>query len=254
MELEKYTKEQALQLQARSKDLIVTLSDPEKFREVERSLTIQKIVDNSVSMRDVIELTSFRAVAQTLDIALTKLVASVNVSQNLNDSQIKVIVEDLMDKYKNESIEDFILVFKKARQGEFGIIYHLHSAVIFGWMEFYLEEKYQIVERKLMLEKDSIYNNQAPARDTGETEGWELFKRYAAELKEQKIVRPITDQDVLLEGQATPKPKRGIVYPISPPEKEAEIQAKIELGRKIHELSKQHPGKSLEELKAMVTL
>lgn len=208
-------------------------------------------MDNSVSLNDVIELTSFTDVARTIDIALTKLVASVNVSQNLNDSQIKTIVEDLIDKYKNESIEDFILVFRKARQGEFGTIYHLHSAVIFGWMEFYLEEKYQAVERKLMLDRDNIYNNQVPAKDTGETEGWELFKSYAAKLKEEKTVRPLTDQDVLREGQSEPAKKKAIFYPSTPPEKAAEIQAKIELGRKIHELSKKHPDKSLDELKEL---
>lgn len=101
----------------------------------------------------------FVTIAQTLDIHITKLILSLNVKHTMNEGQIKVVVEDLLDKYRNESLEDFILVFKKARQNEFGDIYRLDSAVIFGWMDKYLEEKYQVIESNLMKEKEGFREN-----------------------------------------------------------------------------------------------
>lgn len=243
-------KNQELQLRALSTGLIATLNDPEHAREFERSLTIKKIVESAMPLCEVVRLTSSRAVAQTLDAALTKLVAAVNVSQNLNDGQIKTIVEDLIDKYPNESIEDFILVFKKARQGEFGIIYSLHSAVIFGWMEFYLEEKYQAVERKLMLEKDKPYELPEPVEDG---KGYAEFKEWAKEFTKKSDVRPITGEDIKREGKTEMVKKRSIYYPSSTQSKADEIAERVERGRKIHELSKKYPTLSMEELKAMVT-
>lgn len=145
-----------------------------------------------------------RAVAQAIDIALTKLVANVNVSQNLNDGQIKIIVEDLLDKYPNESIEDFILVFKRARQGEFGTIYHLHSAVIFSWMEFYLNEKYEALEKKLKREQDPPYV--PPTTETGK--GYQEFLAYQKKLVEQAKGTPkISEKEIEEEGQEKPKKK-----------------------------------------------
>lgn len=241
---------QELQRKERSNALIAILSEPEKAREFERSLTLSKIVETALPLCEVMRNTSSRLVAQSIDAALVKLVTSVNVSQNLNDIQIQTIVEDLIDKYPNESIEDFILVFKKARQGEFGTIYSLHSAVIFSWMEFYLEEKYQALERNLMKERDDMYKRPEKMPETGE--GYAEFQEWAKTLKQEKVVRPLSDEDVKREGQSEPPTKKAIFYPSSPESKEAEIKAKIELGRKIHELSKQHPEKSLEELKQMI--
>lgn len=91
-----------------------------------------------------------------------------NLKWNLSDGQIQQIVEDLMDKFPNETIEDFILIFKKARQNEFGEIYRLDSAVIFGWVEKYLDEKYQVIEGLLMKEKENPYERIKPVHDLPE--------------------------------------------------------------------------------------
>lgn len=206
-----------LQLREHSTGLIATLTDPDKSREFERGLTVQKIIDNAVPIREVVRVTgSMRPLAQALDIALTKLVGSINVGQNLNDGQIKTIVEDLLDKYPNESLEDFILCFKKARQGEFGTIYHLHSAVIFGWMEFYLGEKYDALIRKLDKEKDELYKRPEKMPETGA--GYEEFKEWAKTLTIEKTVRPMTTEEILQEGQAEPPKRKGSSYQQLPPE------------------------------------
>ena len=95
-----------------------------------------------------------------MDIQLTKLAASFNMNLNLKDYQIAQIVEDLMAEFPNETIEDFIYVFRQARLGTYGEVYRLDSAVVFGWFKSHLERKYEAVEAKLMAEKDKPYEVQ----------------------------------------------------------------------------------------------
>lgn len=196
-----------LRQRERSTALIAILTDQDKAREFERSLTLSKIIEEAIPISVLRKTVGLREIAQALDVQLTKLAASVNVSQNLNDSQIKIIVEDLLDKYPNETIEDFILVFKRARQGGFGTIYHLHSAVIFGWMETYLEEKYKALEKKLERDRDGIFTESTC--DTGP--GYKAAQQYVKKLNEDKrAVIPMTEKEAEQEGQE--KPKRKVYY------------------------------------------
>lgn len=159
-----------LQQKERSTALIAILTNKEeieKAKEFERSLTIVKIVNDALPICEVRKTVGFKAIAQAIDIQLTRLVGSLNLKWNLSDSQIRQIVEDLIDKYPNETIEDFMLIFKKARQNEFGELYRLDSAVIFGWMDKYLDEKYEVIERKMMAEKDNHYK---PVKPVGSKE------------------------------------------------------------------------------------
>lgn len=193
---------EVLQLRERSIGLIATLSDSGKARDFEKALTLQKIVNEAQPICEVIKNTSSREVAMALDIALTKLVAMVNVNQNLNDGQIKIIVEDLLDKYPNESLEDFILCFKKARHGEFGIIYHVHSAIVFAWMDLYLDQKYQVIERNLMLEKENFHKPIKPEPSNIDWHKKWLDEVRAVESKPKSL--EMTDEEIKREGQEKP--------------------------------------------------
>ncbi len=194
-------------LKRHSTGLIATVSDPVKFRELERSLTVEKIVETALPMSVVMQNVSPGDLERSLDIQLTKLVENLNLKWNLTPPQIKTIVEDLIDKYKSESLEDFILVFKKARQGEFGELYRLDSAVIFGWMEFYLSEKYEALERKLMREKDNIYKPMEPQAPD------ELRDKYIDQMVQELkptvdrsvLTKTISDEEIKAEGKARPK-------------------------------------------------
>lgn len=192
--------ELASRVREQSTALIAILTDREKTRDLEKSLTIEKIVDKAIPISVLKVAIGRRDIAIAMDVNLTMLVGSLNLKWNMNDSQIKILVEDLIDKYPNESLEDFILVFKRARQGEFGELYRLDTAIVFGWMEKHLEEKYQVIESKLMSEKENQYNVKP------EPGGKDWLKLWLDEVEKspKKGTAPLSREDVLREGQKDP--------------------------------------------------
>ena len=203
-------------LRQHSTGLIATVSDPDKAREFERSLTVQKIVETAIPISIVLKNTNPGDLERTLDIQLTRLVESLNLKWNLSPGQIKTIVEDLIDKYKNESLEDFILVFKKARQGEFGELYRLDSAVIFNWMELYLAEKYEALEAKLMKQKDNIYKPIEKDKDYDPDKHKQWLDKLAEICKPDNKIPGMAEDYIKKHGQEDPAKRpahtRGYAY------------------------------------------
>lgn len=185
--------------------LIAILTDSEKAKAYEKSLTIARIVDFCMPVSEVCKYSGMANVKKAIDIQLTKLVASLNLKWNISDNQVAQIVEDLIEKYPHETIEDFVLVFKRARMGEFGELFRLDGPVIFSWMETYLEEKYRVIEDKLAKEKDEYYK---PAKPEDEN-NW--LQKWMDSVKEVNIkpVLPMSDKQVREEGRERPK---GIQY------------------------------------------
>lgn len=196
---------QELQRREHSTGLIAILTNtdnPDLAKDFERGLTIHKIIETAIPICEVRKETGLKAISQALDIQLTKLVASLNLKWNLSDAQIGIIVEELIYKYPNESLEDFILVFRRARHGEFGELYRLDSAVIFSWMQIHLDEKYAVIENKLLSEKDNIYKVELPTCGPEDPAmKWiKKWKAYIDALKVKKVPQ-LTDADIKKEGQ-----------------------------------------------------
>lgn len=219
----------------------------ETSRDFERNLTIQKIIHDAVPMIEMKRCVGSRQVAIALDVQLTRLVSNLNLKWNINDTQIKTIVEDLMDKYPNESLEDFIMCFKKARQGQFGELIRLDGPIIFSWMKEYLNEKYQAIESDLMKQKDEYYKSIIP--DESAIERLEQWKQSINQADGFKQVAKLTEQEIESEGQEKPK-----ATPYTYNESEAQIRLR-EHHDKVFQfqemtIRERHPEYSEEEIKS----
>jgi hypothetical protein len=86
---------------------------------------------------------------------LTKLAALVNVDQRLNiqPHQVRFIAQALMENFSYESLADINLCLKRGAMGFYGEISRIDAAVITGWMQSYLDEKYDALEQRKAKEK-----------------------------------------------------------------------------------------------------
>jgi len=123
-------------------------------------------------VREMVLLVGEQSVKLQIEFELINLAALMSVGGNLNKAQVPFIAEQLIQLYPNESIADFKLCFQRGAIGLYGDIQRLDGVTIGQWMKAYLDEKYEVLEAKLMKEKDnSIY--QIPAKPQ-QTEAEEL--------------------------------------------------------------------------------
>lgn len=65
-----------------------------------------------------------------------------NIGRNMNEEQALETAALIIEKFKHESLEDFVLVFKNAKMGKYGTTFNrIDGQVIFEWIGKYMEEK-----------------------------------------------------------------------------------------------------------------
>lgn len=170
-------------------------------------------------VREVILAIGEDAVVFQVRFELVQLAALMSVGGNLNDAQSKFIAKQLVDMFPNETLADFKLCFQRGAIGLYGDIQRMDGITIGGWMKMYLDEKYQILEDKLMKEKDTPYSyvptsseaiGHAPIKN-GMPAPPEVAQKYLDEimdkLSDRKNEIGLTPEEIRAQGKETP-PKR----------------------------------------------
>lgn len=139
------------------------------FAELEKSVTtVESILDRPplVMLAKVIDAIKIETCLAEHLFKVQKLI-NVDARLNLQPEQIPVIAEMLISTFPNESLEDFILCFRRGAMGLYDEkLLRVDGSVITHWMISYLDQKYQAVETKLMQEKDKHgYEQTETAKD-----------------------------------------------------------------------------------------
>jgi hypothetical protein len=119
------------------------LGDDVKIHQHESSLTIRHTL-TGMTINEMIKFHGAKrsTVMAVVDLQLVRFLKSINVGNTLTDFQQQELVMTLVDRYPHETLNDFLLMFRMARQGYFGPLYNrIDITVISEYMGKYLEIK-----------------------------------------------------------------------------------------------------------------
>lgn len=156
-----------------SKQVFNTLVKLEQNLTIERSLSDGKLMIYEGKKLDLI-----REIIRVLEFFLKV------TGKEMEDFQVQILAGDLYEKFKNDTLEDVILMFKIARQGDFGKVYKLDNFEVMDWANRYLEKKSEERERILRSKKEP--KNEEPQK------GEKYFHELPQELQEElrKMLKP----------------------------------------------------------------
>lgn len=134
----------------------------QRFAEIICPTTIKEIIEIGQPMVVIENIVGRETLLLAIEIELAKTSAMINVDSRLNlqSHQVPIIAQELYTAFKTESIQDFMLCFKRGSTGLYdALVLRLDGAVIFGWMKKYLEEKYSLFEAKVLESKNEEKEN-----------------------------------------------------------------------------------------------
>ncbi len=96
--------------------------------------------------------------------------------KELEGYQIQILAGDIYEKFKTDSLDDVVLMFKMARQGDFGKVYKCDTFEIMDWCNKYLDHKSATRER--------LINKKKKTQETEEVKG-KSFHELPQELQDK---------------------------------------------------------------------
>lgn len=138
------------------------LASDDKFEltKIERSLTIEKCVSAPLLIN---QKANENELIKSIYVIILRFNELVNVGRKMNEDQMITLASDLFERFGTESLEDIMLFFKMARNGEFGDLYRLDSIVILSWVPKYLEMKIEAFHNQRINEDNIRKRNEDDA-------------------------------------------------------------------------------------------
>ncbi len=96
--------------------------------------------------------------------------------KELEGYQIQILAGDIYEKFKTDSLDDVVLMFKMARQGDFGKVYKCDTFEIMDWCNKYLDHK--------SATREKLINKKKLKQETEEIKG-KSFHELPQELQQQ---------------------------------------------------------------------
>jgi len=106
-----------------------------------------------------------------VNVLVNRFITSFGFSTKMDKVQIETLTVDTLDRFAYESLEDVILFFKMARNGQFGTTNRgVDSNLIFGdWFVKYLEMKADLREQEYQKEKSRMNGISSTFEDVEKT-------------------------------------------------------------------------------------
>jgi len=137
---------------------------------MEMGLTISGTFSNP-NIRSVFKGDNGQIGYSVVNVLVNRFIASFGFSTKLDKVQIETMTVDTLDRFAYESLEDVILFFKMARNGQFGTTNRgVDSNLIFGdWFPKYLEMKADARELEYQKEKSRMNGISSTFEDVEKT-------------------------------------------------------------------------------------
>lgn len=186
---------------------------------LESSLTVAKCLDLpliSQIKKEIPEKTLLKAVRQIV----MNTAKTFKFSENMDLGQATILAADLLDYFRNESLEDIVQMFKMARQGELGSGKgRLDHDVVFNvFVPAYLDKKVEAREKQLQKEKEG---HSKPAEEMS-AYAQQKFAELAEMLSVNKIYEP--EKPVVNHHQIWLNHLKNSVKTLSVPELKTELE------------------------------
>lgn len=137
----------------RSQKLMQCLASEDAFAmvEVERGLSLQKCLDAPLLIN---QKSHASDLIKSIFLIIKRFNNLVNVGKKMNEDQMITLASDLYERFSCETLEDVMLFFKMARNGDFGDFYRLDSVVVLGWIPKYMDQKAEVFEKEIINQKN----------------------------------------------------------------------------------------------------
>lgn len=120
-----------------------------RFNEIQAPTSVQDAVERGIPLVMVQKATGEESLLQAIEFEILTIAGylNLNAALTIKPGQSQIAAQVIFENFRTESLEDIKLAFKRGASGLYGEIFRLDGAVLVRWIQCYLEEKYQVVER-----------------------------------------------------------------------------------------------------------